>query len=73
MIKVYCINFIFFQFFVSSNSGWKKRLSFIEQQGLNLVMNLLYLSLTVFYFIFIHVFDVSCFNLRGLIEPPEPP
>ena len=36
-------------------------------------MNLLHLRLTVSYFIFIHVFDVSCFNLGGLIEPLEPP
>ena len=62
MIKVYCISFIFFQFCVSSKTGWKKRLSFIEQQRLNSVMNSLHLRLTVFYFIFIHVFDVSCFN-----------
>ena len=48
MIKVYCINFIFFQLCVSSKSGWKKRLSFIEQQRLNLVMNSLHLRLTVF-------------------------
>ena len=25
------------------------------------------------YFIFLHVFDVSCFNLGGSIEAPEPP
>ena len=68
MIKVYCINFIFRQ----SRDG-KNVLSFIEQQRLNLVMNSLHLRLTVFYFIFIHVFGVSCFNLGGLIEPPEPP
>ena len=73
MIKVYCISFIFFQFCVLSKTGWKKRLSFIEQQRLNLVMNSLHLRLTLSYFIFIHVFDVSCFNLGGLIEPPEPP
>ena len=73
MIKVYCISFIFFQFCVLSKTGWKKRLSFIEQQRLNLVMNSLHLKLTVFYFIFLQVFDVSCFNLGGLIEPLEPP
>ena len=68
MIKVYCINFICRQ----SRDG-KNVLSFIEQQRLNLVMNSLHLRLTVFYFIFIQVFGVSCFNLGGLIEPPEPP
>ena len=73
MIKVYCISFIFFQFCVPSKTGWKKPLSFIEQRRLNLVMNSLHLSLTVFYFIFLQVFDVSCFNLGGSIEPPEPP
>ena len=33
-------------------------------------MNSLHLKLTVFYFIFLQVFDVSCVNLGGLIEPP---
>ena len=36
-------------------------------------MNSLHLRLTVFYFTFTHVSDGSCFNLGGLIEPPEPP
>ena len=36
-------------------------------------MNSLHLRLTVFYFIFLQIFDVSCFNLGSSIELPEPP
>ena len=36
-------------------------------------MNVLHLRLTVFYLIFLQVFDVSCFDLGGSIETPETP
>ena len=45
---------------------------FIEQQRLNLVMNLLHLRLTAFTYIFLKVFDFSCFKLGSSIESPEP-
>ena len=46
MIKIYCLNFIFFPIlFFLSKTGWKKRLRFIEKQRLNLVMNSLHLRI----------------------------
>ena len=47
-IKMYCIDFIFSQFCFWSKTGWKKHLSLIEQQRLDLVMNSSYLRLTIF-------------------------
>ena len=72
-IKIYCINFIFSQFCFSSKTGWKKHLSLIEQQRLDLVMNSSYLRLTVFILYFYNFLTLAFFNLGGSTKPPEPP